>query len=47
MMAAQSTTRLLGGRPLSELMGWLRLMTLYDVAFVTLSILIFPAVVDE
>jgi heme exporter protein B len=47
MMAAQSTTRLLGGRPLSELMGWLRLLTLYDVAFVTLSFLIFPAVVDE
>lgn len=47
MMAAQATTRLLGGRPLSELMGWLRLLTLYDVAFVTLSILIFPAVVDE
>jgi heme exporter protein B len=47
MMAAQATTRLLSGRPLSELTGWLRLMTLYDVAFVTLSILIFPAVVDE
>ena len=47
MMAAQATTRLLGGRPLSELMGWLKLLTLYDVAFVTLSILIFPAVVDE
>jgi heme exporter protein B len=39
MMAAQATTRLLGGRPLSELLGWLRLMSLY-VAFVTLSILI-------
>ena len=47
MMAAQATTRLLGGRPLSELMGWLKLLTLYDVAFVTLSILIFPAGVDE
>lgn len=47
MMAAQATTRLLGGRPLSEMIGWLRLLTLYDVAFVTLSLLIFPAVVDE
>ncbi|HKV73789.1 MAG TPA: heme exporter protein CcmB [Gemmatimonadales bacterium] len=47
MTAAQATSRLLGGRPLSELMGWLRLLSLYDVAFVTLSFLIFPAVVDE
>jgi hypothetical protein len=27
--------------------GWLRLLTLYDVVFVTLCILVFPAVVDE
>lgn len=47
MAAAQATARLLSGRPLSELLGWLRLMTLYDIAFVTLSFLIFPAVVDE
>ncbi len=47
MAAAQATARLLSGRPLSELAGWLRLLSLYDIAFVTLSILIFPAVVDE
>ncbi|HXE57888.1 MAG TPA: heme exporter protein CcmB [Gemmatimonadales bacterium] len=45
--AAQVTARLLAGRPLSELAGWLRLLALYDVVFVTLSTLIFPAVVDE
>ena len=47
MAAAQATSRLLSGRPLNELMGWLRLLTLYVIAFVTLSLLIFPAVVDE
>jgi heme exporter protein B len=47
MGAAQATARLLAGRPLSELMGWLRLLAFYDVAFVTISLLLFPAVVDE
>lgn len=47
MAAAQATTRLLGGRPLSELLGWLRLLGLYDIVFVSLSLLVFPAVVDE
>ena len=45
--AVQVTARLLAGRPLSEMEGWLRLLTVYDVVFVTLCILVFPAVVDE
>jgi heme exporter protein B len=45
--AVQVTAKLLAGRPLSEMAGWLRLLTLYDVGFVTLCILVFPAVVDE
>ena len=45
--AVQVTTRLLAGRPLSEMLGWLRLLALYDVVFVTLCTLVFPAVVDE
>jgi heme exporter protein B len=45
--AVQVTTRLLAGRPLSEMMGWLRLLALYDVVFVTLCTLAFSAVVDE
>jgi len=45
--AVQVTTRLLAGRPLSEMLGWLRLLALYDVVFVTLCTLIFSAVVDE
>jgi len=47
MGAAQATTRLLANRPLSELAAWLRLLAFYDVAFVTMSLLLFPAVVDE
>jgi heme exporter protein B len=47
MGAVQVTARLLAGRPLSELLGWLRLLALYDVVFVTLCTLVFSAVVDE
>jgi heme exporter protein B len=45
--AVQVTTRLLAGRPLSEMLGWLRLLALYDVVFVTLCTLAFSAVVDD
>jgi heme exporter protein B len=45
--ATQATSRLLLGRPLSEVWGWLRLLALYDVVFVTLCALTFWAVVDE
>ncbi|MES2124248.1 MAG: heme exporter protein CcmB [Gemmatimonadota bacterium] len=45
--ASEATMRLLAGRPMSELWGWLRLLALYDVAFVVLANLLFPVVVDE
>jgi heme exporter protein B len=45
--AVQVTSRLLADRPLSEMWGWLRLLALYDVVFVTLCTLAFGAVVDE
>lgn len=45
--AVQVTARLFGGRPLSEVAGWLRLLAVHDIVFVTLTILIFPAVADE
>ena len=45
--AVQVTSRLLAERPLSEMWGWLRLLALYDVVFVTLSMMVFPVVVDE
>ncbi|HEU4763283.1 MAG TPA: heme exporter protein CcmB [Gemmatimonadales bacterium] len=43
----QATTRLLGGRPLSEVTGWLRFLGAYDIVFLTLGALAFSAVVDE
>jgi heme exporter protein B len=45
--AVQVTARLLAGRPLSEMMGWLRLLALYDLVFVIFCALMFTAVVDE
>jgi heme exporter protein B len=45
--AVQVTSRLLVGRPLSEMLGWLRLLALYDLVFVTLCAMAFSAVVDE
>ena len=45
--AVMVTAKLLGGRPLSEFGGWLRLLAAYDLVFVTLSMLLFPATVNE
>jgi heme exporter protein B len=45
--AVQVTSRLLADRPLSEMLGWLRLLALYDIVFVTLCMMMFAAVVDE
>lgn len=45
--AAQITTRLLAGRPASEIVGWLTLIALYDVVFVTLCLMLFPSLMDE
>jgi heme exporter protein B len=45
--AVQVTSRLLAARPLSEMWGWVRLLALYDIVFVTLCVLTFSAVVDE
>ena len=43
----QLTARLLEGRPLSDLSGWLRLIGAFDIAFVTLAALLFEVVVEE
>jgi heme exporter protein B len=45
--AVQVTTRLLDGRPLSEQIGWLRFLAIYDIVFLTLCALVFPAIYDE
>src|SRR5213083_2327691 len=43
--AALATGLLLAGRPLSEVHGWLNMLAVYDVVFVVLAILLFPATV--
>ena len=47
VFAVKTTVPLFAGRPLSEVLPGLRFLALYDVAFVTLSVLLFSAVVDE
>jgi heme exporter protein B len=45
--AVQVTSRLLTGRPANEIVGWIRLLALYDLVFVTLCLLLFPPLMDE
>jgi len=45
--AVQVTARLLAGRPLSEIAGWLGILGFYDLVFVTLCLLLFPPLMDE
>jgi len=45
--AVQVTARLLSGRPVNEIAGWLRILGFYDLVFVTLCLLLFPALMDE
>src|SRR6266478_1580239 len=45
--AVLATGRLLAGRPLSEIVGWLNMLAVYDIVFVTLAIFLFPATVNE
>ena len=45
--AVQVTARILAGRPLSEMMGWLKLLAGFDIAFCVLTVLLFEATLDE
>src|SRR6266550_2174787 len=45
--ALQVTARLLGGRPLSESVGYLKLLAAYDIVFVSLASFLFRFMVDE
>lgn len=45
--ASQATVRVLADAPMNEVMGWLRLMALYDTAFLTLATMLFPVVMDQ
>src|SRR6266496_2883944 len=43
----EAAARLLAGRPLSEVSGWLKLLAAYDLVFVAVALLLFPHTVDE
>lgn len=45
--AVKATATLFAGRPLSEVSGFYKLLAVYDVTFVTLSTILFPATVSE
>ena len=45
--AVQMTARILAGRPLSEMMGWFRLLAGFDIVFCVLTVLLFEATLDE
>lgn len=45
--AVLATGRLFAGRPLSEIEGWLKMLAAYDIVFVGVALLLFPATVNE
>ena len=45
--AVAATVRVLADRPLSEIAGWLKMLAVYDVVFLTLALLLFSATVTE
>ncbi len=45
--AVQATARLLADRPLSEVVGWLKLLAAYDVVFLAVASWLFPHTVVE
>jgi heme exporter protein B len=47
LIGVQGTTRLLAGRPIGEIAPWITFLSLYDLVFVMVSVLVFPSVVDE
>lgn len=47
LVGVLATTRLLGGRPVGEIRGLIQMLALYDVVFITLGLMIFPATIDE
>jgi heme exporter protein B len=47
MAAAQTTARLLAGRPASEAWPWLRILVAFDLVFVVACTFVFPYTVEE
>ena len=47
IFAASATQRLIAGRPLAEVMGSVRMLAVFDLIFLIVSVLLFGAVVEE
>ena len=47
MDAAQATTRVLAGRPVSESWPWIKLLIAFDLVFVVACTLAFPFTLEE
>ena len=45
--AAQSTARLLSGRPIVEAISWLRILVAFDIVFVVACALAFPFTLED
>ncbi len=45
--AVQVTARILAARPLSEMLGWLKLLVAFDIVFFVLSLLLFEVTLEE
>jgi heme exporter protein B len=45
--AVLATSRILAERPLSDTVGWLKMLAAYDILFVGVAFLLFPATVSE
>ena len=45
--AVQVTASILGHRPLSEVVGWLKLLTAFDIVFLTVCTLLFERTLEE
>jgi heme exporter protein B len=47
LASAQASTRLLAGRPVAEVMGWIRILIAFDVVFTVACTLAFPHTIEE
>lgn len=47
MPAAQATARLLAGRPIGEVTGWLQILLAFDLVFVAACMVAFPYTLEE
>ena len=45
--AAQATARLMGGRPVNETIGWLKLLAAYDLIFFLAGAFAYTVIADE